>query len=214
MCGVVIDDESARRNGGYLNENRAGTQLALAVVMGSGNARWAEVVLDSAPVAVVVISSENRIVYANARAGVALRMSASERVPANLGGAVRAVRERTCERARVELDAPAGASWRGWAWSIPGGAVVVSLRRSTTSRQRVAEVEARLQLSVRNARLAVLVADGMSNKAIAQHLSIAEGTVATRLWRLYRRLGIQNRAELAGMVAETISRNRASTSPL
>jgi two-component system, NarL family, nitrate/nitrite response regulator NarL len=42
-----------------------------------------------------------------------------------------------------------------------------------------------------------LVADGMTNREIAQKLGIAEHTVSNHLFRIYERLGISSRVELA-----------------
>ncbi len=46
-------------------------------------------------------------------------------------------------------------------------------------------------------RIAVLVAEGKTNREVAQHLFIAEKTVETTLSRVYRKLGVRSRAQLA-----------------
>jgi two-component system nitrate/nitrite response regulator NarL len=42
-----------------------------------------------------------------------------------------------------------------------------------------------------------LIAEGLTNKEIAQRLRLAEGTVKVHLHHIYRKLGIANRTALA-----------------
>ena len=51
-------------------------------------------------------------------------------------------------------------------------------------------------------RIARLAAEGMSNKEIAQHLFVTVGTVQTTLVRVYRKLDIGGRTEIAAAIAE------------
>ncbi|WP_168194125.1 response regulator transcription factor [Altererythrobacter sp. TH136] len=53
------------------------------------------------------------------------------------------------------------------------------------------------QLSSRERSIAGLVAQGLRNRAIAEELGLTEGTVKVYLNRLYEKLGISNRTELA-----------------
>jgi DNA-binding CsgD family transcriptional regulator len=53
-------------------------------------------------------------------------------------------------------------------------------------------------------RTAELVASGMTNKAIAAELFISPKTVDTNLGRIYRKLAIHSRAELARWVSDTL----------
>ena len=55
-------------------------------------------------------------------------------------------------------------------------------------------------LTPRQREIATLVADGLSNKAIARSLGIAEGTVKLQLHRIYRRTGHRNRTLLTAAV--------------
>jgi DNA-binding NarL/FixJ family response regulator len=52
-------------------------------------------------------------------------------------------------------------------------------------------------LSMREKQVVELVFSGAGNKKIAQALGLAEGTVKEYLSRLYHKLGISNRTELA-----------------
>lgn len=58
-------------------------------------------------------------------------------------------------------------------------------------------------LSDAEARVAVLVLDGATNKAIAEELFLAQRTVETHLTTIYRKLGIGGRSELGRALDET-----------
>jgi two-component system nitrate/nitrite response regulator NarL len=45
--------------------------------------------------------------------------------------------------------------------------------------------------------VAVLVAEGLSNKEIARRLDRSEGTVKVHLHNIYKKLGVRNRTSLA-----------------
>jgi RNA polymerase sigma factor (sigma-70 family) len=57
------------------------------------------------------------------------------------------------------------------------------------------------RLSPREQEVAQLVAQGMTNVEIAEQMGVTRRTVATHLERIYERLGIHSRAELAHFVA-------------
>jgi DNA-binding NarL/FixJ family response regulator len=77
-----------------------------------------------------------------------------------------------------------------------------AMTRQTTARlmkgladlspQRAEPVES---LTEREIELLRLVAEGMSNKAIAQTLSISENTIKYHIRNILRKLGVQNRTE-------------------
>jgi len=58
------------------------------------------------------------------------------------------------------------------------------------------------ELTAAETRVAALVAAGRKNKEIAAELYTTVGTVEAHLTRIYRKLGIRSRAELARRVAE------------
>lgn len=53
------------------------------------------------------------------------------------------------------------------------------------------------QLSATEARIAALVAEGLTNREIAPHVYLHETTVKWHISRLLRRLGLRRRAQLA-----------------
>jgi DNA-binding NarL/FixJ family response regulator len=52
-------------------------------------------------------------------------------------------------------------------------------------------------LSERERQIALLVVKGLTNKAIAKELSLAEGTVKVHLRTMYQKFGIYRRVKLA-----------------
>ena len=60
----------------------------------------------------------------------------------------------------------------------------------------------RLPLTAREYELAQLVARGLCNKLIAREVGLTEGTVKLHLHRIYKRLGIKGRTQLAVLIVE------------
>lgn len=57
-----------------------------------------------------------------------------------------------------------------------------------------------MNLSFREQEIAVLVTEGLSNQAIAQHLYISKRSVEAHLSSIFRKLGVTRRAELVAWV--------------
>jgi len=79
---------------------------------------------------------------------------------------------------------------------------------------RVIDSKGRYLLSQREDEVANLVAQGMANREIAQKLGAAEHTVSKYLFRIYEKLGISSRVELALYVIhqeQRLSREGPST---
>jgi two-component system nitrate/nitrite response regulator NarL len=55
-------------------------------------------------------------------------------------------------------------------------------------------------LTVRERQIALLVCDGLSNKQLGEQLDLTEGTVKVHLHKIYRKLGLRNRATLSALV--------------
>jgi DNA-binding NarL/FixJ family response regulator len=67
-----------------------------------------------------------------------------------------------------------------------------------------------LGLTERQAEVAVLLVDGLTNERIAERLGISTGTVRTHLFAVFRRLGVSSRAAVVGRLRARTA-NRAST---
>lgn len=92
--------------------------------------------------------------------------------------------------------------------SQPGAApcVLVCLHRPGTLEARAPEprvICSAESLSAREAEVAALAADGYAVLAIAHRLGIAQSTVSTHLKRVYRKLGICSRVELAQYLSQS-----------
>ena len=59
-------------------------------------------------------------------------------------------------------------------------------------------------LAKREAEVASLIAEGLSNKQISARLFISEATVATHVRNIMNKLGYNSRAQIAGWVASAI----------
>jgi DNA-binding CsgD family transcriptional regulator len=68
-----------------------------------------------------------------------------------------------------------------------------------------------LQLSPREYDIAILVADGLTNRQIAETLTLSPRTVEGHIFRIRTRLGLPNRGELARVIAEATGRRGAPT---
>lgn len=66
----------------------------------------------------------------------------------------------------------------------------------TSTPLRVVNAKGRYLLAHREDEVANLVAEGMTNREIAQKLGVAEHTVSNYLFRIYEKLGISSRVEL------------------
>ena len=64
-----------------------------------------------------------------------------------------------------------------------------------------ATVAARDQLTAQELQIAQLAAQGLSNREIGQRLYLSHRTISTHLYRVFPKLGITSRAELAAALA-------------
>ncbi len=172
--------------------------------------QWSAELLESMDKAVAVIDARDTVVYANRVARELFAARGSDLKAAAVAADIRSAKQ---PRNNVIFEAPGtDAPWRGQAWPLASDAVALVLRPPATGKARVDAVCATLGLEVQEARLAIHASEGHSNRSIAQMYNLPVGTIATRMWRLYRKLGVRNRAELAALVATCPGADEASPS--
>ena len=93
-------------------------------------------------------------------------------------------------------------TWFARLWLLDDDYVAIVLTAEARSSERVSLLGSRLGLTRDQAILALRVAQGRANRDIAQDFDVTLSTVKGRLWRLYRKLGVRNRAELTGQVVQ------------
>jgi DNA-binding CsgD family transcriptional regulator len=78
---------------------------------------------------------------------------------------------------------------------------------ATGERARKRTVESRLDLTPQETRISELAAQGATNQDIASQLFISTATVEYHLSKVYRKLGIRSRTQLAKMLLQSLSEN-------
>jgi DNA-binding CsgD family transcriptional regulator len=98
--------------------------------------------------------------------------------------------------ARDTFDAIGAFSW---------GDQARSELRASGERSRRRVPEARDQLTAQELQIAQLAAQGLSNRDIGQRLYLSHRTISTHLYRVFPKLGITSRAELAAVLASGVA---------
>jgi DNA-binding CsgD family transcriptional regulator len=75
-------------------------------------------------------------------------------------------------------------------------------------------VNAALPLTAREREIATLIAEGLSNKQIADRLELSVRSVEGYVYRTCARLGLSNRRDLAGLITETAAAQRGTATHL
>jgi DNA-binding NarL/FixJ family response regulator len=81
-------------------------------------------------------------------------------------------------------------------WFPPALPKTLREREVTPGRQGKPRIRA---LTPREHQIALLVCDGLSNKQLGEQLNLTEGTVKVHLHKIYRKLGVRNRAALSAL---------------
>lgn len=200
---VAFGSEVARLSDAALVEHRLGharraydlAVAALAAAEATGSQRCVGMALH----ALGVTSTDGSGVTLLARAaetlgGTSARL-ATAAVKVELGGALR--RANCLRQSRHLLH-------EGHAMAVACGAQVLATRAAeelAAARGRIRRGPAGPELLTGcEERIAALVCDGKSNSEVAAHLFIARRTVETHLTRIYRKLGIAGRTELADVL--------------
>ena len=88
--------------------------------------------------------------------------------------------------------------------SLPPELVQPALAREADRREEARSLNN--VLTRRERDIARLVADGLSNRAIAQRIGVSEGTVKVHLYNIYPKLRVSNRISLATFVQQHLTR--------
>jgi DNA-binding NarL/FixJ family response regulator len=67
----------------------------------------------------------------------------------------------------------------------------------------VGDPSLRDELTAQELQIAQLAGEGLSNREIGQKLFVSPRTVSTHLYRIYPKLGVSGRAQLASVSSET-----------
>jgi DNA-binding CsgD family transcriptional regulator len=166
-------------------------------------------VLDNAEVGVAVVDSAGGTVYVNGSARRLLNTDTgvmpawTEPLLAPLLSQVRAsgsqaldkwVHEELVLRVRVRpLDGASELS-----------VLEITVAHAGSTREVAETLSRGLQITITDARLLSLLWRGMSNEEIASSLNVRVGTVKSRLFRLYQKLGVKRRAAAVLRAAEVL----------
>lgn len=153
-------------------------------------------VLESAEVGVVVADASARALYMNASARSMLDSPLGV-MPPWLSLALPGLRARV-ERNEQAVDRLAHGELtvrvRARGLARPGTLLLELAIAPGSGNRQIAEQLARgLGLPISDARLLALLWQGQSNEEIAQSLSVRTGTIKSRLFRLYQKLGVRKR---------------------
>jgi DNA-binding CsgD family transcriptional regulator len=67
----------------------------------------------------------------------------------------------------------------------------------------VGDPSLRDELTAQELQIAQLAGEGLSNREIGQKLFVSPRTVSTHLYRIYPKLGVSGRGQLASVLSET-----------
>jgi DNA-binding CsgD family transcriptional regulator len=170
-------------------------------------------VLESAEVGVVVIDTTSRPLYMNASARQLLD-SPLGLLPEWLAAALSPLREQLVRSSQVvDRISHGDVTLRVRLRSLarPGVALLeLSVAHSAGARQIAEQLARSLNLTISDARLLSLLWRGLSNEEIAQSLAVRTGTIKSRLFRLYQKLGVKKRPAAVLRAAEVLGVEQAA----
>jgi DNA-binding NarL/FixJ family response regulator len=166
-------------------------------------------ILENTEIGVVVVDGPERAVYMNASARTLLQSPGGElpdwaapHIEPMLEGLTRSeqtverwVREEMVLRVRARpLDRYSGMT-----------VLEVTVAQVAGGRHVADQLARSLQIPISDAKLLALLWRGMSNDEIAQTLGVRVGTIKSRLFRLYQRLGVKRRPAAVLRAAEVLA---------
>jgi DNA-binding NarL/FixJ family response regulator len=84
--------------------------------------------------------------------------------------------------------------------------------RATGERARKRTVETRIDLTPRETQISQLVAQGATNREIAEQLFVSPATVEYHLRKVFTKLGVKSRTQLAHRILESTPAEEQQTS--
>jgi len=169
-------------------------------------------VLENAEVGVVVIDAAMRPLYVNASARHLLD-APSGTIPEWLTSALpplRAQLDRSAQAVDRVCYGDLTLRVRLRALSQPGVAMLeLTVAQAGGARQLAEQLARGLTLSTADAQLLALLWRGLSNEEIAQALTVRTGTIKSRLFRLYQKLGVKKRPAAVLRAAEVLGHQQA-----
>lgn len=166
-------------------------------------------VLEHSESSVLVVDANDRAVYMNATARSVLE-SPLGLVPTWFAEALPAMRAQLDRSGQVvDRISHEGLTLRVRLRDLPRpGVVLVELHvahASHAGREVAEQLSRSLALTITDARLLAMLWQGLSNEEIAGQLSVRTGTIKSRLFRLYQRLGVKKRPAAVLRAAEVLA---------
>jgi DNA-binding CsgD family transcriptional regulator len=166
-------------------------------------------ILESTELGVVVVDASGRAIYMNASAR-SLLLAPAGAFPDSLREELTRLHERLRQSGQAIERWPYGELLlrvRARPLDRFSGMTVLELTvaKSATGRAIAEQLARSLRLSLTDARLLALLWQGMSNEEIAQSLDVRVGTIKSRLFRLYHKLGVKRRPAAVLRAAEVLS---------
>ena len=165
-------------------------------------------ILEDTEIALVVVNAEAEALYMNSSARSIFQSDAGF-LPAWTDDHVKLIIEKvhSADNQIVERWSTSDVTLRVRARPHSPGTALVVLEVSVLhagTRQVAENLSRSLRLSISDARLLGLLWRGMSNEEIANTLNVRVGTVKSRLFRLYQRLGVKRRPAAVLRAAEVL----------
>lgn len=168
-------------------------------------------ILENTEVGLVVLDAADHAVYMNSSARHLLQCPAGH-MPTSLEASLASL------RAQLRRSPQAIERWqhadmvlrvraRRLDKSTTHTVLEISVAKAASSRGIAEQLSRSLGLTITDARLLALLWRGMSNDEIADVLSVRVGTVKSRLFRLYQKLGVKRRPAAVLRAAEVLQQN-------
>ena len=111
---------------------------------------------------------------------------------------------------RGVLVVTADIQWVVRAWSVGSSRVAFLGRPAPKRPSEIARLTAVLRIEPSEARLALRIAQGLTNEVIGARFGVPVSTIKNRTCSLYRKLGIRNRVQLAALVLRSLDEGAAN----